>query len=121
MAFSDPQTIDIEGDDNQVFNKAEQLPTGTVFRTADGSAEFSVLHTYAKRTRRAVRLRYDVLNPDPYNADLNVPYSMSATLVLDTPKVGMTETTQLVVAKALLAYLASSSYAPLTKVIEGQL
>lgn len=121
MAFSDPITLDVFGDDNNVLNKVGVDASGTTFRTADGSLELTVMHSYGKRTRRAVKLKFLSTQPDTYQTDHWVPTDMSVTIVMDVPKYPLlTQNNQLDVAKAAMSFLTSTSYANLYKLIEGQ-
>jgi hypothetical protein len=121
MAFSDPITYDLVGDDNNVLNKYEVGSNSTSFRSADQTIDLSISHSYGKRTRSALKLKWSDTVQSLYTSDEFVPVDMSVTLVIDTPKLPLiTDAQKKIVAKSLLAYLGLSSYAVLDKVIEGQ-
>jgi len=97
--------------------------SGTVgtFLTNDGLTGLVVSQSLGRRNRRSIRLNARKIAADPFNSDLNAEYSMSAYLVVDTPKVGYTVAEAKQVVDALVAYLAASTGAKVTQLLGGEL
>lgn len=114
MAFADPQTI------NSV--SCPRVSSGVdsgKFRSNDSTTELVVSHAYGKRVRRTIRFNSNKIAADPLTAD-NTKYSMSAYLVVDVPTVGYTVAEAKVIVDALVAYLAASTGANVTKLLGGE-
>lgn len=119
MSLEDPQEVTI-GAGTATLPRVSVGPDFGVFRSEDGSVELRVSHAYGKRKRTAVRLTNNKVDTDPLVPTVNVPYSMSVTLVIDTPKVGYSVADQKLVVDALRALLAADSAALVTQVLGGQ-
>lgn len=119
MAFSDPQSVTI----NAVAQSLPRVSTGEnqgVFRKDDTTVELKVSHSYGKRIRRAIRLTHNKVGVDPLVPTVNVPYSMSVTLVVDGPQVGYTVAEAKQIVDGLTAYLTASSGARVTQLLGGE-
>jgi hypothetical protein len=119
MAFADPQTVTI----NAVAQTLPRVSSGEnkgSFRKDDTTVELLISHAYGRRNRRSIRLNHNKIAVDPLIPTNSVPYSMSVTLVVDTPTVGYTVAEAKQVGDALVAYLTASSGANLTKVLGGE-
>lgn len=119
--FADPQSVTI----NAVANSLPRTTAGVnqgVFSKDDGLVVMSISHQYGKRSRRALKLTHSKVAADPLISSTNIRYSMSATLVVDTPLTGngytVAEAKQIV--DALVAYLAASSGARVTQLLGGE-
>ncbi len=73
-----------------------------------------------KRRRNASKITFSKVAADPLNAALNLKYSMSVTLVFDTPEVGFTPAEKLDVVKGFLANLAATTDTNMKKLIAGE-
>lgn len=119
LSFNDPQSITI----NAVANSLPRVSTGqntSTYRNGDGSVQLVVSHSYAKRTRRTVRLDHSKIAADPLQPGTNRPYSMSSYLVIDTPVTGYTAAEIKQIVDGLTAYLTASTGANVTKVLGGE-
>lgn len=119
MAFNDPQSITI----NAVANSLPRVSVGqnqSTYKSADGSVQLVITHTYGKRVRRTVRLDHSKIAADPLQPGTNRPYSMSSYLVIDTPATGYTSAEIKQIVDGLTAYLTASTGANVTKVLGGE-
>lgn len=119
MAFADPQSVTI----NAVAQTLPRVSTGnneSSYQKDDGTVKLSIRHSYGKRDRSTVRVDFKKVAADPFLSGVNKEYSLSAYLVIDTPPVGFTNAEQKYVVDALVAYLAASSGANVTKVLGGE-
>lgn len=118
MAFSDPQTVIIDGE-SKALPRISVGQNSSVYSEPDGDLKLTISHNYAKRTRRTVRLDDAKVAPDAFTA-ANLRHSMSAYLVVDTPKDGYTIAEAAVVVNALIDYLAANSDVAVTKLLGGE-
>lgn len=119
MSFADPQTITIDASPVTLNRTGSSLDAGT-FSKDDGTVKLSVGHTYNKRNRRTIRVDHSKIAADPYATDRNVPLSMSAYLVVDTPKIGYTIAEAKSIVDALVAYLSASTGAAVSQLLGGE-
>lgn len=116
MAFSDPQTITI----NAIANTLPRTSSGDYrgsFTKDDGTVRLTFSHAIGKRTRSVARVDHSKIAPNPLIAAENIKFSMSISLIVDTPDTGYTITEQKQVVDALIAYLSASSGANVTKIL----
>lgn len=119
MSFADPQSVTI----NAVANSLPRISSGVntgVFQKDDANVKLSVSHQYGKRTRRAIRLDHRKIAADPLISSQSILYSMSCTLVVDTPVTGYTVTEAKQIVDALVAYLTATSGARVTQLLGGE-
>lgn len=119
MAFTDPQSVTI----NAIANSLPRISSGVnlgVFQKDDGNVKLSVSHTYAKRTRRVVRLDFAKIAADPLIAAQSIKYSMSAYVVVDLPVTGFTVAEAKQVIDGLTLYLTASTGARVTQLLGGE-
>lgn len=117
--LSDPQSVTI----NSVAKSLPAISRGTntsAYQFADGTIKLSISHSYAKRTRRQVRLDFSKLAADPLISAQNIKYSMSAYLVVDLPPTGFTVTEAQYIVSALTKWLTDSSAAASLQVLGGE-
>lgn len=119
MAFADPQTVTINAIANTLPRVASGINAGS-FSKDDGNVKLSVSHAYNKRTRRALRIDYRKIAADPLISAQSIVYTMSATLVIDTPVTGFTVAEAKQVIDGLVAYLSASSGARITQLLGGE-
>jgi hypothetical protein len=119
MAFADPQTVTINAVAQTLARTSSGVNNG-VFTKDDGNVKLSVSHTYAKRTRRVIRLDHAKIAADPLISAQNIKYSMSAYLVLDLPVTGYTVAEAKQVIDGLTAYLTASTGAKVTQLLGGE-
>lgn len=119
MAFADPQSVTINAV-AQTLPRVSSGPNNGAFRKDDTTVELLVSHAYGKRTRRVFRLTHNKVATDPLVPTVNVPYSMSVSLVVDTPNVGYTVAEAKQVVDGLTAYLTASSGARVTQLLGGE-
>jgi len=119
MAFADPQTVTI----NAVANTLPRVSSGInsgAFKKDDGNVTLEVSHQYGKRTRRAVKLTHRKIAADPLVSSQSIQYSMSTTLVIDTPITGYTVAEAKQIVHALTAYLTATTGARVTQLLGGE-
>jgi len=119
MAFNDPQTMDVAGTAVALPRTGSGINSGT-FSTNDGTAKLSVSHTYAKRTRRVIRVDLNKVAADPFVAGNSNSVSMSTYVVIDAPKQGFTAAEQVSAVASLAKLLTASTNAQLTKLVGGE-
>jgi len=119
MAFADPQTITVSAV-AQVLARTGFLPSAGVFTKDNGDYKLSIANTYAKRTRRSIRLDFSKVAADPLISAQNIKYGMSAYLVVDIPVTGFTIAEQKAQIDGFLAYLTASSGAKITQFLGGE-
>lgn len=119
MAFADPQSVTINAVAQSLARTSSGVNSGT-FTKDDGNVKLTVSHTYAKRTRRVLRLDHSKIAADPLISAQNIKYSMSAYLVVDLPVTGYTVAEAKQVIDGLTAYLTASSGAKVTQLLGGE-
>lgn len=118
MAFADPQTVTINTVAKTLPRTGAGPDSGT-FTNNEGDVKLTISHAYGKRNRRTIRLDTSKVAADPLLSE-NVEFSMSTYLVVDTPTRGYTVTEAKQVVDALVAYLAASTGANITKLLGGE-
>lgn len=119
MAFSDPQSLTI----NAVAQSLPRVGTGnneSFYQKDDGTVRLSIRHSYGRRDSDLVRVDFKKVAADPFLSGVNKEYSMSCSFRVDVPPTGFTITEQKYVVDALVAYLAASSGANVTKILGGE-
>lgn len=89
MAFSDPQTITIDGTAINL-NRVSTGENQSKYTSSDGLVSLSASHAYNRRTRRVLRLDHAKITSDPFIPSENRKVSMSTYMVFDVPTVGYT-------------------------------
>jgi hypothetical protein len=115
MAFADPQTLN-----SQTLARTGQGLSSGIFSSSDGNHTETISHQLGKRTRRSLRYTHKKIVSDPLMTGANVPVSMSAYLVVDTPSNGYTVAEAKAIVDALVAYLAASTGAAVGKLLGGE-
>jgi len=119
--FADPQSVTINGSASSLPRTGVTSSLGT-FQKDDANVILTVGQAKSKlRNRRMIKLAFRKVAADPLNAALNLEYTMSVHLVVDTPQVGFTVTEAKYVVDALTAYLTASSGAKVTQLLGGEL
>ena len=119
MALGDPLSITINSVATDL-NRVSTAENSSSYRKDDGTWRLTARHSYGKRERDTVRVDFKKVAADPFTSGINREYSLSAYIVIDTPPVGFTNTETKYVVDALVAYLAASSGANVTKLLGGQ-
>lgn len=119
MSYTDPQSVTINAIAISLPRVGSGVNTGS-FSSNDGLTKLSVAHQYAKRIRRTVRLDQSKVAADPLVGGSNVPYSMSAYLVIDMPLTGYTVAEAKLIIDGLTLYLTASSGARVTQLLGGE-
>lgn len=117
--LADPQTVTINAVAQSLPSTARGVNTST-YTKDDGKVKLTISHAYGKRTRRAVRLDFTKTAADPLISSQNVIYSMSASLIVDTPLTGFSVTEAKQIIDALTGFLTASSDANTIAVLGGQ-
>lgn len=116
--FNDPQTV-------TYANVAKTLPaisrgeTSSDYKLNDAGVvyQLTLSHQFAKRNRVSARLRRDNFADDPLVESNNVLASVSSTLTIDYPLVGMTSSDAQVLANALIAWATPAN---VLKLVNGE-
>lgn len=120
MALSDPQSVTIGTTPGAVsLPRTSVGANSSVYNDGNGVAYLRISTSYAKRTRRTVRIDLNKIAPDPITA-VNQKMSSSAYVVIDSPPSGFTVTELKDLAKALADWLNAASNANLIKVLGGE-
>jgi len=119
MAFADPQSVTINLVAQTLPRTSSGVNTGS-FTKDDGNVKLEVSHQYGKRNRRAIKLTHRKIAADPLISSQSILYSMSTTLVVDTPVTGYTVTEAKQIVDALTAYLTASTGARVTQLLGGE-
>lgn len=85
--------------------------------TGNVTYRLTLLHTFKARNRVVARLRRDSVVGDPLTTGNNIPVSMTATLTIDIPSVGLTLADGQNLGKALVGW---ASDANLLKLLNGE-
>lgn len=107
--LSDPQSV-------TVATVAKSCPAisrssdASVYKFNDGTDQFTltVRHTFLKRNRANVALRWDRIVADPLLPAANIPASATASFTIDFPNSGMTLVEAQTLGKALRDYLSDA-------------
>lgn len=117
--LADPQSVTINSvaEDYDAVGRSQGAST---YLVADGDKKLEISHQTLGngRIRSLVRLTVEVVTADPFNDGLNKPYSMTAYMVIDRPKVGFTTAEAELNAHGLVDYLDGGTI--LADVIAGQ-
>lgn len=119
MSFADPQSVTIGGVATSLPRTSSGANSGE-FSSSDGAVKMSVSSAYGKRTRRSIRLVKSVISADPLLPSQNVRQNMTAYVVVDHPVNGFTVAQQKELVDALVAYLAASTGAQVTRLLGGE-
>lgn len=118
--LADPQSVTI----NAVAQSLPRTPSGDnnagVFTKEDGTLALKISHSYAKRTRRQVRLDFNKITADPLVPSQNQKISGSVYLVIDQPVTGYTNAELKQHVEGFLAWLSASSGAKITTILGGE-
>lgn len=114
MALIDPQSI------NSVsVPRTGTAENGATYRSADGTAVFSIQHAYGRRVRRTVRYEHAKIAADPLTAQ-NARVGATVYMVVDAPREGYTVAEQNALVTAFAAWLTASTGANMAKVLGGE-
>jgi hypothetical protein len=118
MAFADPQNISV-GSTPIVLPRISVGQNSSVYAQPGGDLQLSVSHIYGKRNRRTIRLDDAKIAPDVF-ASANLRHSMSAYLVVDTPKDGYSIAEAALIVNALVEYLAANNDDAVVRLLGGE-
>nr|UJQ85894.1 MAG: hypothetical protein 2 [Leviviridae sp.] len=117
MAFADPQSVTI----NAVANSLPRVSSGALqgsFQKDDGTVKLDIKHDVSKSgTRHFIRLDHSKIASDPFTTTANRKVGVGVWMVISTPTYGYTIAEQKQIVDALVAYLAASSGANVTKLL----
>lgn len=117
--FAEPLSLTVGASTVSLPRTGSGMGTGS-FATTDGTYRVEVSHTQGRRRRSVIRLRSDKISADPLVPTQNARSNASTYLVLDGPLNGYTAAELQDLVKGLVAYLSSSTYAPVTKLVGGE-
>jgi len=119
LSLTDPQSINIGAGAVPLPRVSVGANTST-YTSADGNISLVVSNTYAKRTRRAVRVNVKKTAADPLFVDRNAPFTMSFYMVIDVPPTGFSNAEVVSVGTGLMTVLTANTNAALTKIVAGE-
>lgn len=119
MAYADPQSVTINAVANTLPRTGMDGTVGS-FSKDDQTVQLKISQSEGKRKRQSIRLDFKKVAPDVLNPTLNVNVSMSVTLVVDTPLLGLSLVEKKQVVDGLTAYLTASSGARVTQLLGGE-
>jgi len=115
MAFADPQTLG-----STTLPRTGFGPSSGTFKSSDGTKSLTISHSYGKRNRHIYRVDVSKIAADPFVAGQNNTVSMSAYVLIDTPKQGYTAAEQVTVVNELLTALTAGTNARFTQFVGGE-
>jgi hypothetical protein len=118
MSFAEPLSLNVTG--SAVTLPRVEGPNDGDYRSADGLVELIVSHTYAKRTRRLLRVNLSKISADPFKPTENVSLSASFYIVFDLPKAGFTNTELLTMFTGSNTLFTATSNLMITKLLGGE-
>lgn len=118
MSFTEPLSLNVTG--SAVSLPRVEGPNDGDYRSADGLVELTAAHTYAKRTRRILRVNLAKMTSDPFKPAENVKVTMSYYIVIDTPPAGFSAAEQLTVVTGSNTLFTATSNLMLTKWLGGE-
>lgn len=117
--LTDPQSVTINAVAHSLPRVSTAVNSGS-FQKDDTTVKVDVSHQYGKRNRRLVKLTHTKIAPDPLISSTNIRYSMSVSVVIDTPVTGYTVAEAKQVVDGLTKWLTDTSGANATKVLGGE-
>lgn len=121
MAYADPQSVTINAVAQSLPRTSSGVDSG-VFTKDDGNVKLTVKHSYSgSRVRTLIRLDHRKVAADPLATGYNKEYSMAFYGVIDRPSVGYSNAEAKYTVDALVAWLAASSGANVTKALGGEI
>nr|QDH89264.1 MAG: hypothetical protein H2RhizoLitter491419_000002 [Leviviridae sp.] len=120
MALSDPQSITINSIAHSLPRIGQDISSG-LFRENDGTVTETVRHSQTKnRLRSNLRFDHHKIVTDPLVTANNIDVGTSVSIVFDRPLVGYTVAELKQVVDGVVAYLAASSGAVITKILGNE-
>lgn len=119
MALSDPQSITVNAVAQSMARTGASLYAGS-FQHADSTYFLDITHQIGRRNRHIVRFTGVKTTADPTTPSNNTVVSMTASLTIDMPKQGYTAAEGKLHVDGLVAWLAASSGAVITKLIGNE-
>ncbi len=119
MAFSDPQSLTINGVATS-FPRVNVESGLSEYLVPDGSLKFSIAHTNGSRKSHRVRVDTQKTAADPFTTGNNRAYAASVSLVINEPALGFTDAELAYLVAALAAWLTASTNANTYKVLGGE-
>lgn len=116
MALADPQSVTINSVAQSLPRVGLTMDAGS-FRHVDGTYDLLVTHQIGKRNRHTVKLVGTKTTADPLVPSNNTVVSISSGFWIDLGKQGYTTAEAKLHADGLVAYLAASSGAAITKIL----
>jgi len=119
MSFTDPLPVVIGG----VTTSLPRVSVGddeSEYRSSDGLIAVRASHTYAKRTRRMLRIDTQKMAPDAFRPAENTLVSMSNYIVFDVPPAGYSPTEALAVYTGFKNLYSATSDAMIVKLLGGE-
>lgn len=117
--FADPQSVTINAVAISLPRTGMAIDSGA-FSSSDGNTKLLVSHQHAKRDRHLLRLNVQKTTTDPLVPSTNQVVAMSVYVVVDVPKNGYSAAEQKQVVDGLVAFLAASSGAAVTKLLGAE-
>lgn len=115
--LSNSQTVTVGGTAHTLERTSMGDKTGAFEKKAAG-LRLSVRNSSGKRNSVVVRLDKDIVGPDVFLTGVSKPYSMSVSLVINTPAVGISASDIEAAAQGLVDLVDTPGL--LTKIVNGE-
>lgn len=120
MAFSDPQTVKVNGTNDVSVPRTSVKDTSSTYTSNDGLTKLTISTQEGRRKRHTVRIDVKKIIASTLNSSQNEEVSASAYLVLDRPLSGYTVEELRKLAEGLCSFLTSTEGAALKKLVGGE-
>lgn len=119
MAFADPISFLVSG----TATNLPRISSGdnrSVYQTNDGNMRLTLSTQYGARIRHMARFDFTKVAADPFTTGANLPFGMSAYLVVDAPKIGFTVAELRGLVDGLTVWQSENTSANITKLLGGE-
>ncbi len=119
MAFSDPQSVTIDGTAISLPRTSSGVNAGS-YTANDGATSMIVQHAYGKRYRRSISIQVKKYATDPTDSTQQVPVQATIRLTVDQPIQGSSVAELSKVIVGFFGNLTASTNANITKLLGGE-
>lgn len=120
MAYSDPQSVTVDGSGAKSLARTGSGINAGTFTSNDGVVQLSVSSALGKRIRRTARINLSKIAADPLISSQNIKYSSSVFIVVDQPITGFTVAELTTLVTGLTTWLTASTAANTVKLLGGE-
>ena len=117
MAFSDPQTLKVDGTNNVSLPRVDTGNFSSEYLSADGLLRLKISSTQGRRKRHVARVDLSKVIASVVNPSQMEEVSTSVYLVIDRPLSGYTNAELKKVVEGILTFLSASTYSATEKLL----